>query len=170
MKIETDLKYIAKIAKQKDDENWEFRSFLKAHDMDDAELDAIVRRLNEQITAQIDCTECGNCCKQSRPTLDTDDVTRFAIGLEMSVEEFQAKHLRPDEDEAGNYEFTGLPCQFLAHNLCTNYEYRPESCMSFPHLHKDGFRRRLFGMMLNYEICPIIFNVYEQLKIQLWKD
>jgi hypothetical protein len=63
MVIETDIKKIKKISKKKEDENWEFRSFLKGYDTDVEELDSIVQRLYYQVSAEIDCTACANCCK-----------------------------------------------------------------------------------------------------------
>jgi len=28
----------------------------------------------------------------------------------------------------------------------------------------------LIGVVQNYDVCPIVFNVYEQLKAELWHD
>ena len=61
MEIEKDLKIIESVAREKDDENWEFRSFLKQHDYGIDKLDAIVHRITDEVSAQIDCTQCGNC-------------------------------------------------------------------------------------------------------------
>jgi len=33
-------------------------------------------------------------------------------------------------------------------------------------LHKDNFTDRLFGTLMYYAMCPIIFNVVEELKMQ----
>ncbi|MBW1737720.1 MAG: hypothetical protein JRJ69_09220 [Deltaproteobacteria bacterium] len=52
--------------------------------------------------------------------------------------------------------------------MCSHYELRPEACRSFPHLHKEEFVSRLMGVIQNYAVCPIIFNVYERLKNELW--
>ena len=63
MKVETDLKKIKETAEQKEDENWEFRSFLKGYDIEVEELDSIVHRLYEGVYREMDCTACGNCCR-----------------------------------------------------------------------------------------------------------
>ena len=84
MKVETDLKEIRETAEKKEDENWEFRSFLKGYDIEVEELDSIVHGLFEGV-------------------------------------------------------------------------YREEE-----------FVFRLIGVIENYEVCPIVFNVYEQLKDELW--
>jgi hypothetical protein len=41
MNIEKDLKIIERVAREKNDENWEFRSFLKRHDY---EIDVSIQR------------------------------------------------------------------------------------------------------------------------------
>jgi len=33
---------------------------------------------------------------------------------------------------------------------------------------KEDFVFRLIGVVGNYDVCPIVFNVYEQLKAELW--
>ena len=167
MKIEKDLKTIERIAKEKEEENWDFRAFLKQLDMEMDELDSIVHRINDEVSAQIDCTECGNCCKQVRPSLDEEDISRFAFGLKISGDELREEYLAQDSDEPSKHLFNALPCPFLADNMCTNYECRPKACSSYPHLHKDKFVTRLWGVVENYAICPIVFNVYERLKNEL---
>ena len=61
MKIKADLKYIARMGEKKDDENWDFRNFLKRLDMGGEILDGIVHQITADVTDQIDCTKCGNC-------------------------------------------------------------------------------------------------------------
>ncbi|MFC1975620.1 hypothetical protein ACFLXQ_04415 [Chloroflexota bacterium] len=78
MVIETDLKYIEAMAAERADENWKFRIFLKQLDMDTQELDAIVHQITDEVSSQIDCTKCANCCKQVRPVLDKDDISGSA--------------------------------------------------------------------------------------------
>ena len=170
MKITLDLKYIEKMAKERDEENWEFRAFLKQHEMASRELDAIVHRIAAEVTSQIDCTKCANCCQQIRPVLDKEDVSKFALGLKISRSEFQEQYLSQDDENVSKHIFNELPCPFLKNQRCSNYDFRPQDCRSYPHLHKKDFSSRLWGVVANYEICPIVFNVYEQLKIELWQD
>ncbi len=169
MDIEKDLKIIARVAREKNDENWEFRAFLKRHDYEIEKLDAIVHRITDEVCAQIDCTECGNCCKHVMPILDEDDISRFAVGIKISEDGLRKKYLLQDTDDATEYKFNTLPCPFLSGTRCSNYEYRPKSCASYPHLHKDEFVFRLWGVVQNYSCCPIVFNVYEKLKDELWR-
>ena len=69
MGITLDLEYIKEMATERNEENWEFRAFLKQHDMASKELDTIVHRITYEVTSQIDCTKCANCCKQIKPVL-----------------------------------------------------------------------------------------------------
>jgi Fe-S-cluster containining protein len=55
----------------------------------------------------------------------------------------------------------------LKDNLCINYDHRPKDCSSYPHLHKNEFLSRTWGVIDNYSVCPIVFNTYEILKIEL---
>ena len=169
MKIVTDLEYIKEKALEREKENWEFRALLKELDMAPKEIDAIVHEINDEVTSQIDCTQCANCCKQIRPVLDKDDVSKFAFGLGNEVSEFRERYLSQDTDNATKFVFE-LPCPFLANNKCSNYDCRPKDCRSYPHLHKKDFTSRLWGIIENYGICPIVFNVYEQLKTELWDN
>ena len=168
MRIERDLHIIAKLAKERYEENCNFRIFLKCKDIEIEELDGIVHNLNEEISSQIDCTDCANCCKTVYPVLDDKDISKFAFGLKMNLNEFKNKYLTEDKDLPEGKIFNKLPCPFLKDKLCTNYEHRPKACISFPHLHKDEFLFRLWDVIDNYAICPIAFNVYEKLKLDLW--
>ena len=70
MEIETNLDFIKDMGKKKKDENWKFRSYLKALDIQPSELNSIVHKINNEVSSQIDCTKCANCCKIVSPVLD----------------------------------------------------------------------------------------------------
>jgi Fe-S-cluster containining protein len=165
--METNLKKIRQLGEKRNEENWEFRSFLKFIDMETAELDSLVHSLYKDVSLQIDCTKCANCCKEMKPALKKEDINRFSTGINIPVEEFMDKYIERGEDKTDFY-FNKKPCPFLKDNLCTNYRFRPEDCQSYPHLEKEGFVYRLWGVVDNYSICPIVFNVYEILKNTLW--
>ncbi|MFQ6083710.1 MAG: YkgJ family cysteine cluster protein, partial [Candidatus Aminicenantia bacterium] len=59
-------------------------------------------------------------------------------------------------------------CPFFQNNSCIIEEARPEMCRTYPSLLEDDFRFRLLNVIKNYEICPIVFNVYEELEQILW--
>lgn len=163
MKLLTDLSSIKEIAAEKESENDRFRIYLKQQD--GAETDIIVHRLNAEITPQIDCTACGNCCKSLMINVTADETRLLAAHLQTSIAIVKEKYI--EKSEGGQMIINTIPCHFLEETSCSIYEHRFNECREFPHLHKPGFTNRLFGTMMYFEICPIIYNVVEALKIEL---
>jgi Fe-S-cluster containining protein len=161
--METDLIKIKNLSKEREDENWSFRTFLKGYDIKN--LDTIVHKLFMQVSEAIDCTACGNCCKKIQPILKKKDINKLSKSLNITPDQFISKYVNKDED--GERILNQLPCPFLKDNKCTQYDSRPIDCASYPHLHKKDFVFRLIGVVNNYSICPIVFNVYEGLKRKL---
>jgi Fe-S-cluster containining protein len=159
--LETDLRRIAAAARANWADNWNFRAFLRKS-IDPAVLDGTVQRLNAAVSAGIDCRTCANCCREIFPILDDADVDRLASHHGVTRAAFDAEHLRPI---GAARAFNAQPCPMLqADGCCGVYAARPDDCRSYPHLHKDDFLSRSVGVIENYRICPIIYNVYERLK------
>ncbi len=163
MPLQTDLKEIKEIAAEKELENDRFRIFLKQQD--GTQIDTIVHQLNDEVTAQIDCTQCGNCCKSLMINVTDEEVESLAINLQTGVAAVKEKYI--EESEQGRMIINTIPCHFLSGTKCSIYQYRFTECREFPHLHKPHFNRRLFGTLMYYAMCPIIFNVVEKLKLAL---
>ncbi len=161
--IQTNLAVIATLAEEREDENYEFRVFLKNSDED--KVDKIVKQLNDEITPKIDCTQCGNCCKSLMISITPPERSFFASHFSLSHQEANEKYLTQSAD--GDTIMNTMPCIFLADNKCTVYEQRFTDCREFPHLHKPGFTSRLFGMVMYYGKCPIVFNVMEAMKTRV---
>ena len=123
-KIEIDPSRIRQLSQEHDDENWEFRSWLKQHAPDD--IDDIVKALSQKYFALIDCTQCANCCRTLHVEFKKSELRTIAKTLGQSIESFQ-KQLMPEGK-------VNPPCPMLNGNLCTIYEHRPDVCRSFPHL------------------------------------
>ena len=166
MDVVTDIPKIEALAKEKEEENWGYRAFLKGIDLESEEIDAIGHRIYEEVAKQIDCLQCGHCCRVMTPIIDTEDIKRLAKATGMTEQAFIDKYLAKAEAEPG-LEFKLLPCPFQSGNACTVYEDRPEDCRDFPHLHKPEFASRLSGAVENCSVCPISFNVFERLKQEL---
>lgn len=166
MKLETDIKKIEILAQEKEESNWRFRCFLKGCDLEIEEIDAIVHRLYETVSGQIDCLKCGNCCRVIQPILLKEDISRLANSVSMSNENFIYEYLVEDEDDRG-YVFKSRPCPFLSENSCLVYSDRPGDCRSYPHLHKDEFVFRVNQAFSNCSVCPIVYNVYDMLQIEI---
>lgn len=156
------------LAGQKDEENFRFRRFLKASPLSVEQLDKLVVQTTNEVWAKVDCTACGNCCKEVGPVLNQADVERLATRLGMTVEAFIAVYLKPEEDpdEAGpRWEMRVRSCPLLLEdNRCSVYEDRPASCRRYPYLHEPDFVFRMLGMVERTSTCPIVFEVLERLK------
>jgi Fe-S-cluster containining protein len=164
--LELNLEKIKLLAHQRESDNLKFRSFLKGQD--GKKIDAIVHRLDKEIRDQIDCTQCGNCCIELRTSVDETEIERLSILKNCSKEVFE--NISIEKNNEGDKYLKDTPCIFLMDKSCTIYPDRPEDCISYPNTHKIGFTSRLFGVLQNYEICPIVFNLYEQLKDELnWR-
>ncbi len=169
MNIERNVKRVETLAAEKEDANWEFRYFLKGCDLSVEQIDAVVHRLTRQVSSQIDCLQCANCCKKVSPVLQSEDIERLATHLGIGWDSFVRKYVVEDKEEDGFY-FQSIPCPFLKDNSCAVYAARPHDCRSYPHLMQDESVFRLIQVCSNCSVCPIVFNVYELLKQELWND
>jgi Fe-S-cluster containining protein len=167
MDLIVDIDQIKKLAKKKEEENWGFRSFLKSCGIPCQNIDLITHRLYSKIAAKIDCMSCGNCCKEVKPVLTEKDISTCAHGLNLSETEFKKQYLAETE-EPDKYTFNKKPCPFLQGTICSIYNIRPLECRSFPHIQKKCLVSRLISVIHNCSVCPIVFNVYEGLKSQIW--
>lgn len=156
----TDLDTIKHLGERNIDVNYRFRSFLKSKDED--RLDKTVNDLFNHYSSKIDCTKCGNCCTVLKPIIQNADIKTLVTLTNKTAQDFKIDYTVTDED--GDMYFKDLPCPFLLDKKCTVYDSRPEDCRSYPHLHKEDFLSRLLGVIDNYSVCPIVFNVYEDLK------
>lgn len=127
-------------------------------------LDTLVHDLNDKITPLIDCTACGACCRGLMINVVTSEILPIAAHLKMSGSDFKEKFI--EESSGGQMIINTIPCNFLSNSKCTVYEQRFTECREFPHLHKNNFKGRLFGTLVHYAMCPIIFNVVEELKVE----
>jgi uncharacterized protein len=160
--LETDLEKIKALSTIRADENEKFRRYLKNRNVHKTDL--VVHRIYNDVAPRIDCTACGNCCKQLSPYLSKSDLHLLSEATRKSIEDVLTEYTEKDEE---GISFNQMPCHFLVDNKCTIYQHRPETCHSFPHLHKPDFNSRLRKVMENYAICPIIFNVVERMKIDM---
>ncbi len=164
--MELDVNRVGDLARQKEEENWAFRAYLKGWDRPAAELDAIVHRLYREIVPHVDCQACRNCCKRLRPHFSDEEVQAIAMVLGIPTNRVHDIYLNPDPDEGG-FTTKALPCSFLVGQDCRARDARPDGCRTYPYLEKDFFASRLMGVVESCAVCPIVFNVYEHLKAEL---
>ena len=155
--IETDLSRINQLSQEHDDENWDFRSWLKQNAPDN--IDGIVRALSQKYFALIDCKQCANCCRSLHAEFKRSELLNIAKTLGQSIEAFEKQFMSEGK--------VNPPCPMLDGKLCSIYENRPEVCRSYPHLEQPDFTFRLMGVIENVAICPIAFNAFEELKTKL---
>ncbi|OJW81043.1 MAG: hypothetical protein BGO69_02980 [Bacteroidetes bacterium 46-16] len=156
----TDLKVIAAQATDREEENDHFLRFIQRRN--GAAIDVLVHDINDSVSAGIDCTQCGNCCKSLVINITAAEIEGLAAYLGADVA--TVKHDYIEESMGGQYFINTMPCHFLSDNKCRIYEQRFTECRAFPHLHKPGFKERFLGTLLHYGTCPIVYNVIEQLK------
>jgi len=158
----TDLVQIRRLGQQKRDENFRFRAYLKNHRHSDRRL----RRFGEEIEAQIDCTQCANCCRVSEVGITDRDIEKLAKFLGMSRAEFLRDSTQRDDEDGLILKKTEAGCVFLKDNLCTVYEARPQNCANFPHLVRGtgSIASRTWQFVDRAEYCPIVYNWIEKVK------
>ncbi len=124
--MQFDHKDLEKLAKEKEDENWIFRKYLKFHDeLSDDELDKLVFKITDEVSSMIKCTRYVRCCKELRPVLSQKDQVRLAARLRLIVEHLREQYLRYDDaNDKQGWRIKGTPCPFHRDNKCTVYEDR----------------------------------------------
>jgi uncharacterized protein len=158
-----DLDLIERHSRKNEDINWRFRSYLKIQD--GRRIDRVVKPIYEDVIKEINCLECGNCCRKLMPVLNTPDIARLMKFLNLDEGGFLENYTQVNEFNEINLK--GNPCIFLQGNACEIYNIRPDDCRSFPHVHKKEFTTRMIGVIEFAAICPIVFNVLEELKTSL---
>ncbi len=159
----TDLNEIKRLGEERENENLRFRAFLKRQV--GRKIDKIVHKLNKIYNIKIDCTQCGNCCIDLSPNVMDDEIHAICDKVELPVSSFLRDFT--DMSDWGVRTLKKGACSFLIQKKCTIYEVRPQTCRDFPHLHKPGFISRTYGAIASYSVCPIVFNVMEDLKDKL---
>lgn len=126
-------------------------------------MDAAFQLIHEEVFAEVDCLECGNCCKSLGPRLTDADIRRISAMLKIKPSELTEKHLRLDEDN--DYVFRHMPCPFLdAGNYCRIYENRPRACRDYPHTDRRRMQQILDITLKNTKSCPAVFEIVERIK------
>lgn len=164
-----DLVQIREQAKEKEDENYRFRQFLKFKcNLEPEEIDERVFAATRRVWAGIDCTKCANCCREVHPTFSEEEIDRLASRLAMTRQQFIEAYLqRSEPDDDNPWTTRSTPCPFLKDNLCSVYEDRPADCSGYPYLYEPEFISRTLGMIERTRTCPIVYEVMEELKKSL---
>ena len=148
------------VAKKYENENIQFRTFLKCNADEDV-LDRQFLELHNELFAGYDCSRCRNCCKAYSNSLQESEIENISAFLGLSRENFTEKYLVQSDE---GYEIKA-PCCFLnADGSCQIQEFRHASCREFTHTDKPERLLSLLGILSFAEECPVVFEILQQLK------
>jgi len=130
---------------------------------DPGKVDEAFQLLHEKVFGEIDCLDCGNCCRSLGPRITDADIRRISQALRIKPALLTEKYLCIDEDH--DYVFKSMPCPFLgADNYCLIYENRPRACRDYPHTDRRRMQQMLDITLKNTETCPAVFEIVGRLK------
>ena len=154
---------VAGYAKQKEDENMRFRTYLKCH-AEEKTLDEQFRRLHEELFAGYDCSQCRNCCKAYYGLIPAENLEQVAAGLTLSKQQLIDFFLVEDKQN-GDYNTKHMPCDFLKEDgSCMLGENRPDNCRNYPYTNQPERLWRLYSVLEAVEVCPVAYEIWERLK------
>ncbi len=149
------------LAKKKHKENAAFFKQLAAKSP--GKVDEVFQTRHEEVFSEVNCLDCGNCCKSLGPRLTDADIHRISTMLKVKPSELTEKYLQLDEDN--DYVFRKMPCPFLdTDNYCKIYENRPRACRDYPHTDRRRMQQILDITLKNIETCPAVFEIVERIK------
>ena len=126
-------------------------------------FDNAVHAFHEEVFARIDCTKCGNCCRNYGPRFRETDLKLICKSSGRNAREFFDAYLEQDPDGVG-YVLKQLPCPFQnPDNTCSEYESRTLSCRDFPHTLAKNIQRKLVGLALDSLHCPAAYLICEKI-------
>lgn len=153
-------KQLKKAAAKRADENFRFRCFLK--NMDEEEIDRYVHAYaKEHLTSDV-CAGCQNCCRALEIILNDEDITRIAHALHTSEDIVKRQYVKTSKD--GELEMKKKPCPFMKTGVCSIYANRPTCCKDYPYLEEEDFVFRLWGVLDNAHVCPVVYQLLEDMK------
>ena len=157
-----DIKDLEILAKDKKEENFYFRLYLKKN-ADELKLDKQFKRLHYKYFNIYDCKKCRNCCKKLSTIMDKEELDTICNYLNIDKDKYIKDYLIINEE--GDYSFKDHNCKFLDKcNNCMVEEYLPVCCMEYPFTNCDEMLYRLINVVYNASICPVVYEILEDLK------
>ncbi len=153
---------LARLAREKEDENLAFRRHLHDHH-DDLHL---LHEIGARVQAAFDCTQCSACCRETRVEITPADLTSIAAFLKLRPAEVRRMYTESTPDSTLLIAQPEGHCVFLHRGLCLIYEVRPTPCRLFPYLtpRESSLGARTASIWRRAHFCPIVFETLEQLK------
>ncbi len=116
-------------------------------------FDHIVHDYHDEAFEEIDCLQCGNCCRFVGPAFHEAEIKRIVKLAGLDHKRFVREKLF--KDDALGWILKSLPCPFLCtDNSCSIYEERPRSCMDYPYTLERGIHKSLLRLARNTGFCP----------------
>ena len=158
----TDLVQIRRLGDKKRDENLRFRKYLKSREWVERQF----RNAAKEVTDQIDCRACAECCRVSEVEITERDIDHLAKFLGIARKDFVEQYTGAGEGAEVILKRSSGGCVFLDGNDCTVYEARPANCERFPHLLKGSgsIPSRMWQFVDRATYCPIVYNWMEAVK------
>jgi hypothetical protein len=158
--VVTERAELVRLAGEKEAENLEFRRYLKAHPA----LETLFGETALAVEAQIDCTQCAACCRETKVNVNAGEIE--AIARHLGSEVAQVIHEYTELDPVDHERMLRQPdggCVFLDGKLCMVYEARPRACRDFPYLgvHECSLGSRMASIWSHAWFCPIVYNSIE---------
>ncbi len=161
--MEADKTNVKELARRNNDETVAFISKLKRRKP--RQLDTVIHRIHNIVSEKFDCLQCANCCSSISPMITEKDIERIARHFRIKPVDIISRYLHIDEDQC--FVFNDTPCPFLMKdNYCTIYDQRPKACREYPHTDRRRFYQILDITLKNRELCPIVYEVVEKLKLE----
>lgn len=144
----------------KEDENYRFRGFLKAH-ADGETLDRQFRELHKELFAAYDCSGCRNCCRAYDVPLTDAEIAAIAELKGTTPDSVCERYLVKGEH---GYEFK-KPCPFLHDDgSCEVGACKPAECSDYPYTDRPDRLGSLLSIIASAEVCPVVYELLERLK------
>ena len=125
-------------------------------------LESLFKEAHNMAFSNIDCLDCGRCCRMLGPRIENNDIPKLAGRERIKAREFILRYLKTDEDE--DLVFREMPCPFLGDdNYCSVYEDRPSACRDYPHMERGRQSSRITLHMKNITYCPALVIAVEYL-------
>ena len=156
-----DVKNLKELAGTKENENYRFRSYLKI-DADEKKLDKQFKKLHEKYFKTYDCKKCRNCCKEIGISMNENEFDKICNYLNLDKEKYIRDNLT---EHYGEYYFKNRKCQFLDENSnCKIEKCLPRTCKEYPYTNKEERLFSLASIVANASVCPVVYEILEELK------
>jgi Fe-S-cluster containining protein len=158
----TDLIQIRRQGEKNRDENLRFRKYLKSR----VWVERQFRKAAQEVTDQIDCRACAECCRVSEVEITERDVEHLSKYLGIAKQDFVSQYTATGTNDEAILKRTKAGCVFLDGNDCTVYDARPANCERFPHLLRGSgsIPSRMWQFVDRATYCPIVYNWMEAAK------